>query len=139
MTYFWFIGAVIFVLLVSIAPFLPWQRLTHQTKRAHTRALQQQQQQQQLTPTISSESAPNIVREIYIDPDGFSLIGENWRWTRNYPTDYGCPECGQRVYVTLRQYYESGSEDTYSIFRHKCVSTLKTAPIPVVQKGDANV
>lgn len=88
---------------------------------------------EQPSRAVVLDPAPIVVQEIRIDVDGFSLMGDAWSWTTNLPISYGCPECGQRVNATLRQYYNNVSDETYSIFRHKCVPSLDTVPLQAIQ------
>ena len=124
MTYFWFIGAVIFVLLVSAAPFLPWQRWKKHKPASASLSLA-------LGPKPAS---PPIVREVYFDSDGFSLLGDNWKWIGNQAADYWCPTCGERVQTVFREYYHAPTGDTFSMMRHKCINSLETRPMVAVAK-----
>lgn len=127
MNIFWFIGAVACVVLVVAAPFLPWQRWKSKpAPRSSSLALQ--------------PASPPIVREIYFDSDGFSLLGDHWKWVGNQAADYWCPTCGERVQTVFREYYHAPSGDTFSMMRHKCINSLETRPMVAVgKKGDAHV
>ena len=123
------IGAV--VLLSLAAPFIV--RLAQRRKHTHAR-------NQPVNPAPVLPAHPFVTREIFMDSDGFSLLGDNWKWTGNLPASYCCSSCGETVDVTLRQYYHAPSGYTFSLHRHKCVSVMDTRPLATVQKkGDADV
>lgn len=82
------------------------------------------------------KAAPQVTQEIFIDEDGFSLLGPRWQWTGNVPIDYGCPECGGRVKTVLRQYYNRESRQTYSLMRHGCTPVLDTIPLEAIKKKE---
>lgn len=122
----WMIGAAI---LLSLATPILIRRLAKKRKRT--------QPVNHPAPVLPAH--PFISREIFMDSDGFSLLGDVWKWTGNLPASYCCPTCGEAVDVTLRQYYHAPSGYTFTLHRHKCVSVLDTRPLATIKKGDADV
>lgn len=118
-----FVGAVTLAVVAMAAPFLPipWKRLFSRRKPASA-------------PTTPVDQAPKVVREIYLDSDGFGLVGEAWKWVGNQGASYKCPRCDQWVDTTLRDYYHGPSGDTFSLMRHTCCEGQETRPLATVRK-----
>lgn len=68
----------------------------------------------------SQTTIPNVVNEIYIDKDTFTLIGPDWTWLADQPADYGCPRCGKRENVTLRHFRYAYGNKVFLVALHHC-------------------
>lgn len=46
---------------------------------------------QALPPESAPPPHPKLVQEIYVDAEGFCLLGGEWEWLADQESNYGCP------------------------------------------------
>lgn len=82
------------------------------------------------------EAHTQLVPELFIDGEGFTLMGPDWTWLRDEPASYGCQVCGQREPIMLRVYKYAYGSKVFLLSCHHCqrsTAELHTEPItPVV-------
>lgn len=87
------------------------------------------------------EARTQIVPEIFIDLEGFTLMGPDWTWLRDEPASYGCRVCGQSEPIKLRLYKYAYGNKVFIVSCHNCQRSsadLHTEPItPVVMVPNA--